>query len=59
MGIPFKHPVARTGIVATIGTQPQPRFALRMDIDALPILVGLARVLRGFHHPLVDLTNGG
>ena len=40
MGIPFKHPVARTGIVATIGTQPLPRFALRTDIDALPILVG-------------------
>ena len=37
MGIPFKHPVARTGIVATIGTGQRPRFALRTDIDALPI----------------------
>ena len=38
MGIPFKHPVARTGIVATIGAG-SPRFALRTDIDALPIMV--------------------
>ena len=39
MGIPFKYPVAVTGIVATIGTQKAPRFALRTDIDALPITV--------------------
>jgi len=38
LDIPFRHPVARTGIVATLGFG-TPRFALRSDIDALPITV--------------------
>ena len=38
LGIAYRHPVARTGIVATVGSG-SPRFALRTDIDALPILV--------------------
>ena len=38
MGVPYRHPVARTGIVATVGSG-APRFVLRTDIDALPILV--------------------
>ena len=41
MGIPYKHPVALTGVVATVGSG-SPRFALRTDIDALPILVRCA-----------------
>ena len=39
LDIPFKHPIAKTGIVATIGTNKNPKIALRSDIDALPIRV--------------------
>ncbi len=38
MGVSYKHPVAKTGIVATVGSG-SPRFVLRTDIDALPIMV--------------------
>ncbi|PSC67739.1 IAA-amino acid hydrolase ILR1-like 3 [Micractinium conductrix] len=37
LGIRYKFPIARTGIVAEIG-QGQPVVVLRADIDALPIL---------------------
>lgn len=38
MGIKYKHPVAESGILASLG-QGEPRFALRTDMDALPIEV--------------------
>ena len=36
MGVSYRHPVAKTGVVASIGSG-SPTVALRADLDALPI----------------------
>ena len=39
IGIDYDFPVAKSGIVARLGTGSGPKFALRTDMDALPITV--------------------
>lgn len=45
MGIPYKHPVAVTGVIGFIGTKGPPFVAIRADMDALPMQVSTDTLL--------------
>lgn len=40
MGIPYKYPVAVTGVLGFVGTGKPPFVAIRADMDALAMQVG-------------------
>lgn len=46
LDIPYQHPFAKHGIVATLGSGKAPCMALRTDMDALPIPVRLTMLAR-------------
>lgn len=47
LGIEYLWPVAKTGVIASIGSGQKPLFALRADMDALPVQVVTVGYFKG------------